>query len=143
VVMSIVTTAVCVGCSTLALTLPSGGVFIGAMLPMGVLVGCALYTIRGYDVTSKHIAIKRLLWSTYLSRHDIGKASVVDIDRRGWRIAGNGGAFAYSGVFSSPQFGRYRAYMTGPKRGVLLEYPNRKVVLTPDDPERFVRKLGQ
>jgi hypothetical protein len=113
------------------------------MLPMGVFVGCVLYTIRGYVVTPKHIAVKRLLWSTYLSRHDIATASVVDIDRRGWRIAGNGGAFAFSGVFTSPEIGRYRAFMTGPKRGVLLEYPNRKVVLTPDDPERFVRTLDQ
>lgn len=139
--LSILTTVVCVGVAVLTLSMDRGGVFFGALVPMGVLAGSILYTIRGYVITTEHIAIERLLWSNYLRRHDLQSARVVDLTGRGWRVAGNGGAFSFSGLFQSSEFGRYRAYMTGPKRAVLLEYPNRKVVLTPDDPERFVAAL--
>ena len=132
---------VLIGIAVKTLSLHKGSSFFGAIVPIGIVVGSALYTIRSYEITPEHIAIKRLLWSNYLTRHDIEKASAIDAPRTGWRLAGNGGLFSFSGLFWNEDLGRYRAYSTGGKRAVLLEYSYRKVVLTPDDPEAFVRAL--
>jgi len=128
--------------ATFTLASGRGGEFFGAVVPIAILVGSGLTMIRGYAITDEHIAIKRLIWSTYIGRHDLEGARVVELDRYGgWRVAGNGGLFSFSGIFQNEQLGRYRAFSTGGTRGVVLDYPSRRIFLTPDDPERFVRAL--
>jgi hypothetical protein len=140
VATSALTTAVVLVASLVALRTT----FMGALIPVGVLVGAALLTVRGYDVTAKHIAIKRLLWSTELPRVAITDVRIIDhVSPWGYRVFGNGGAFAFSGLFWNKELGWFRAFMTRNKGVVLIKYEHRKVAVSPDDPERFVRALDQ
>lgn len=55
---------------------------------------------------------------------------------------GNGGFLGYIGWFRSKRLGSFRAYVTDPPRCVVLEFEQRKVVVSPDDPRRFLEALG-
>jgi hypothetical protein len=55
-----------------------------------------------------------------------------------WRTWGNGGMFAISGHFAGSGLGRYRAFVTDSSRTVVLETSRGIVVVSPDDPGRFV-----
>lgn len=121
-----------------------GGNFLTAMLvlPVIVLIGCALYTVRGYELLGDRLEIRRLLWSTAVPLAGLERAwhdpHVMD---RSLRLFGNGGAFSITGLFSNRTLGRYRAWATDPKRAVVLVLPGRKLVVTPDRPEDFLRQL--
>jgi hypothetical protein len=58
------------------------------------------------------------------------------------RTFGNGGAFSFSGVYYNKRLGSYRAFVTDPRRAVVLRYATRKVVLSPAVPEDFVNDLA-
>jgi hypothetical protein len=61
--------------------------------------------------------------------------------RRSLRICGNGGLFSFSGWYRSKRLGVFRAYVTDLNRTVVLTFPRRKIVLSPDQPEAFVEAL--
>ena len=86
----------------------------------------------------------RLLWSTVLPRIGLESAQVEpDAMRGSLRTFGNGGAFSFTGFYYNKRLGSYRAYVTDPRRAVVLRYANRRVVLSPDAPEDFVRRPGR
>jgi hypothetical protein len=60
---------------------------------------------------------------------------------RSLRLFGNGGLLSYSGYFWNRKTGRYRAFATDPSRAVVLSYRKRKIIITPDDPQRFIVRL--
>ena len=114
-----------------------------AVLPMLVVVVSALFTIRGYVVTADEILVQRLLWPTRFERARLQSASIDPEALRGSiRIFGNGGLFAFAGWFRSPKLGRYRAFVTDPARTVILRFASGTVVLSPSDPDAFVREVG-
>jgi hypothetical protein len=57
------------------------------------------------------------------------------------RICGNGGAFSFTGWFRNKPLGYYRAFVTDLNRTVVLRFEKRTVVVSPAEPEEFVRKL--
>jgi len=57
------------------------------------------------------------------------------------RLFGNGGFFSFTGVFQSRKLGRYRAFVTDPARCVILRFTGRVVVVSPADPEAFIRDV--
>jgi hypothetical protein len=113
-----------------------------AALPLALLVGAALFTIRGYALVPGAILIHRLFWSTRLPVAELESArSEPDAMRGSVRTFGNGGLFSFTGRFHSPGLGSYRAYVTDLQRTVVLRFPGRVVVLSPAAPEDFVREL--
>jgi len=54
------------------------------------------------------------------------------------RLFGNSGFFCIAGLFSNRQLGRYRAFATDPRRALVLQSTERTVVVTPDEPLRFL-----
>lgn len=114
-----------------------------ALLPLLILFGAALCTIRGYSIAADVILVHRLLWSTALPREGIESASAEPEAMR-WSIRtfGNGGAFSFTGLYYNKRLGSYRAFVTDPRRAVVLRYAGRRVVLSPGDPEDFVRELA-
>ncbi len=114
-----------------------------ALLPLIFLFGAALFTIRGYTISSDAILVHRLLWSTRLPRIGLESACVEpDVMRRSLRTLGNGGAFSITGFYHNKRLGSYRAFVTDPRRTVVLRYANRRVVVSPEAPESFVNDLG-
>jgi hypothetical protein len=114
-----------------------------AILPLGILFGCALCTVRGYSISSDSILVHRLLWSTVLPRVGLESAQVEpDAMRGSIRTFGNGGAFSFTGFYYNKRLRSYRAYVTDPRRCVVLRYATRRVVLSPATPEDFVADLA-
>ena len=71
IVMSVLTTVICLGVTVgagLSLTAQHPPGMLGAVvfLPMVLLFGTALFTIRGYSIGSDSILVHRLMWSTAL-----------------------------------------------------------------------------
>ena len=157
IVMSAVVTVVCLG-TTLITVSVSGtapwlwsttnggyGGWLGwlGLLPVLLLGGCALFTIRGYTIMPEAILVRRLLWSTRLPRADLQLAHCdPDAMRGSIRTFGNGGAFSFSGFYYNKLLGSYRALVTDPRRAVVLRYARRIVVVSPETPEAFARELS-
>jgi hypothetical protein len=146
--MSIFATVVCLGVAyaAYAATMRVGGdpsKWWAAVLPAVLVLGAALFTIRGYTVQRDSILVHRLLWATHLPRTGLKSATHdPSLIAGGMRIFGNGGFFSFSGWFRNKQLGTYRAYITDPALAVVLRYGDRVVVVSPADPERFVSTVG-
>jgi hypothetical protein len=112
-------------------------------VPLLVLVGSLLFTVRGYVVTESRIEVRRLGWSTVLPFAGLGGVNGEPQGLRGsLRLFGNGGLFAISGWFWNRRIGRFRAYATDPGRAVVLRYRDgTKVVVTPDDVQHFIVRV--
>jgi uncharacterized protein (DUF58 family) len=54
---------------------------------------------------------------------------------RSVRLPGSGGLFGWWGSFANRGWGRFKAYATDRRRGVLLEWPGFKLFISPEDPE--------
>ncbi len=57
------------------------------------------------------------------------------------KIVGNDGVGAISGRFKSRRLGGFRAYVTDSERAVVLRWPDRCVVISPDQPAWFVETV--
>ena len=114
-----------------------------AWLPLALVFGCALFTIRGYTITPDAILVHRLFWATRLPRAGLQSARV-DPQAIRWsiRACGNGGFFSASGFYWNKSLGFYRMFLTDPRRAVVLKFVRRTIVVSPDPPEEFVRELG-
>jgi hypothetical protein len=109
---------------------------------VGTLGGCAVFTVRGYRLEGRCLYVQRLLWDTRVSLDGLRETAADARAMRGsLRLFGNGGLFAIAGWFRSRRLGSYRAFATDPARAVVLTFPKRKIVVTPGDPEAFIRAL--
>jgi hypothetical protein len=147
--MTAFSTLVCVGVSVAIALNPAEGPGVeritraAAILPMLILVIALFFMVRGYIVTADEIIVQRLLWSTRFERTKLQSATIEpDALRGSIRLFGNGGLFSFTGVFRSPKLGRYRAYVTDPARTVILRFADRIAVVSPADPDAFVRDVS-
>lgn len=116
--------------------------WVGAVM-LAMVFLCALFTVRGYAVLPDAILVQRLFWVTRLPRGGLHSARVEPQAMRGSvRLFGNGGFFAFSGLYRNARLGVYRAFVTDRDRTVVLRYAGRTIVLSPDAPEEFVRDLS-
>jgi hypothetical protein len=136
--LSALQTAVCLYCSWLAWT--RGAWWVSAFL-LALPLGCALFSIRGYTITSDAILVHRLEWVTTLPLAGLKSAAIQPAHiLRGIRI-GNGGFFSFTGWRYSPGRGFHRVFITDHRNGVILNYSKRRVVLSPNAPQEFLHDL--
>ncbi len=139
IVISSIGTLICVGAAISAAR--SGRPWI-APLPLAIVCGGILFTIRGYTVTPDALLVHRLFWTTRLPLSGLHSAQVEpEAMRRSIRTFGNGGLFSFTGWFRNAALGGYRAFVTDPHRTVVLHFPARTVVVSPSAPEDFVQDL--
>jgi len=114
-----------------------------ALLPLAIILICALFTVRGYSITNNTILVKRLFWTTRVPLDSL-KSAVFDHDatRGSIRTFGNGGFFSFTGYFRNKKLGSYRAFMTDRRRAVVLRFLDRTVLVSPDRPEDFVKTIS-
>ncbi|MBI5388409.1 MAG: hypothetical protein HZA90_27405 [Verrucomicrobia bacterium] len=125
---------------------PSPGVPRLALATTGLLgiAVASLFTIRGYEVGDHDLAVLRLGWRSRISLAGLKSVEFLpDATRKSVRLCGNGGMFAFCGWFSNGRLGRYRLFGTDPRRSVVLFFDKRRIVVTPDEPQAFVRKLRE
>jgi hypothetical protein len=139
IIVSSFATLICIG---VAISLVwSGRPWLG-LLPIAILCGALLFTIRGYSVTPDAIMVHRLLWTTRVALAGLDSAQVEpEAMRRSMRAFGNGGLFSFSGSFRNTALGAYRAFVTDPHRTVVLHFPTCTIVVSPSAPEEFVHEV--
>ncbi|MEM9819333.1 MAG: PH domain-containing protein, partial [Cyanobacteria bacterium P01_D01_bin.6] len=111
-------------------------------LPLVILVATAFFCIRGYAIAGHTLTVQRLGWESTVELRNLISAEVVPTAMdESLRLFGNGGLFAFSGKFRNQALGKYTAYATNPRNSVVLKFPQKTVVLTPDDPKGFVEAV--
>ncbi len=112
------------------------------ILPLMLVVP---FAPRGFEISGSTLRIKTLLTSF---RYDLRKvrgatiASPAAVFSGGtWRAFGVGGLFGYYGYFNSPQFGYLLAFVTNTEKLVMLPFPARVLVISPDRPQEFLREV--
>lgn len=112
--------------------------------PILLLVGCAAFTVLGYEIRDGALLIRRPGWSTRVSLRGLRGATIKpNAMRSSIRLFGNGGLFGFTGLFWNRALGRYRAYVTDLKRTVVLTLADRTIVVSPDAPESFVAQINR
>jgi hypothetical protein len=128
------------------LPLPEQPVWLRAavrVLPLVILGGCALFTVRGYEVEDRWLNVRRLLWVTRIPLRTLTDAEW----RHGsfgwaWRTCGNGGLYSFTGWYHQKPLGSFRALATRTTDAVILKFSDRKsIVVTPDDPAGLVEAV--
>ena len=111
-------------------------ILIGELM---LLLGGIAFTTSGYIIDGATLEVRRLFWSTRIDLADLQSAEHDPAAlKRSLRLFGNGGFFGVSGLFRNKTLGRYRAWITDPSRAVVLRFPDRVVVISPEPPGEFV-----
>lgn len=120
--------------------------FAGILLLLtSIYLGAYLFGTRRYELTAQHLIIQRPWKNKIFGKADIMRAEVLEEGalNRSMRLFGSGGLFGYYGKFSNPRFGAMTWYATNRAKPVLLHLKDgKKVVITPEETEAFVRTLS-
>ena len=148
-IMTVIASVILLGVGIIELTLGikrSGPVRTVLMATGSILlfafVGSLWFKIRGYDVTASHVVLRYGFSGQEILLSDI---SSVDVNpnalRKSIRTMANGGMWSFLGYFSSSELGDLCVYVSDPERTVVLTLPERKVVVSPGDPDAFARAV--
>jgi hypothetical protein len=108
-------------------------------LPLAILFISTLFLINGYILTKNTLYIQRPLWDTKIDLSDLITAEFdPTATAKAIRVFGNGGMFCFAGLFHNKRLGTFRAFATDMKKSVIMRFPHRTIVVTPDDPTKFV-----
>lgn len=111
--------------------------------PLGIAAG-ACFVVRGYELADDALWVERLGWRTRISLGGLKSATVDPKAMRGsLRTCGNGGFFSFTGWYWNKALRSYRLFGTDLKKAVVLDLGTRRVVVTPDEPETFARKVRE
>jgi hypothetical protein len=94
-----------------------------------------------YNLTADKLIIHRRFADVKIDRNQIKSVELLDKDKIGWTIRtfGVGGLFGYYGKFANRKLGSMTWYATRKDRTVLVQtVDNKKIILTPNEPDRFV-----
>lgn len=110
----------------------------------GPLVGGILCTaiVRGYRLTEEELQIVRL---GRITRYSLNSLTAVEVDREvmrsAWKTWGNDGLGAVTGRFRSKKLGAFEALLTDTAHTVVLRWPGRTLVISPERETYFVESV--
>ena len=99
-----------------------------------------------YKLTDDKLIIHRPLSDIKINRTEIKNVEQLDKEKLSWavRIFGVGGLFGYWGKFSNIKLGSMTWYATRRNDAILVTtIYNKKIVLTPNEPEKFVTEFNR
>ncbi len=147
-VISLLTCAILIGVSVIVVKVIPFGTRVPFAQAVGTLVAfvppaigflAVLFIVSGYELESGQLRIHRLLWSTHIPLSGLDRIYADPaIMKHSLRIFGNGGLFSFTGIYQGRALGRYRAFVTDPRRSVALFLPTGIIVVSPADTELFV-----
>ncbi len=109
-----------------------------------IVMCCLPFMVRCYKITEDAILIRRLFWTTRLDRAGLKSAAVIPkAMNKSLRTCGNGGGFSFTGWYWNKPLGFYRAFVTDQDRTVVLRFEKKTVVVSPGEPEEFVKELNR
>lgn len=144
--MSILATALCAGVAAVLLYHDPGSPVARtiALAVLAIPLGALPFVVRGYSVQPDAILVQRLWWQTHISLAGLRSAYPGEnVVRGSIRVFGNGGLFSFTGRYWNRRLGSYRALVTDPRKTVVLEFVDRKLVISPEDPAAFLRAIGK
>jgi hypothetical protein len=98
--------------------------------------------IRRYRLAGEELLVERRLRTVRIPLAGLISASIDrDAMRHAWKMYGNDGLGAFSGRFRSRRLGAFRAYLTDAERAVVLRWPDRCVVISPEQPSYFLEAV--
>ncbi|MEM1268587.1 MAG: PH domain-containing protein [Bacteroidota bacterium] len=113
-----------------------------SLIPYGIIVLTAAFAVRGYSVTDGHLLIHRLGWANRVDLAEIEHANhAPGVTVGSVRTFGIGGAFGFIGYFRNAVLGAYQAYVTDTANAVVLQLPEKTIVVTPERPAEFVAAI--
>ena len=112
-----------------------------------LLIYFIAFTFRpiNYHLTADQLIIQRLFTNVKIDRNQIESVELLDKDEIGTMIRtfGVGGLFGYYGKFANTKLGSMTWYATRKDRAVLVRtIDNKKIILTPNDPLKFVKDFN-
>lgn len=124
---------------------PVAYVFLySAVLCLACMLLAPLLRVRGYEVNPGSLHVKLGYGSKEFSLRDTKDVRrCPDAFQGAIRTMGNGGLFSYLGRFRSDKLGPFQAYVTDRNSMVLLEWEDRRVVVSPADADRFLEVLSK
>lgn len=124
----------------------------GRAIPIYTTTACFLiyfiaFVFRpiSYVVTKEEIVVRRALLNVHIKRADIKSAELIERNKitGSIRTFGVGGLFGYYGNFANLSLGRMTWYATRKDKTVLVEtMDNKKIIFTPNEPDKFVNELN-
>jgi len=125
-----------------AMAVIDGSGLLILLLPLSLILALP-FIIRGYAISKNMLVIKRLRWETKFSLEDLQSLEVDPKAMKGSiRLCGNGGLFSFTGLYRNKALGNYRAFINDWKNTVVLRFPKRTIVVSPDDPTGFVKAIN-
>jgi len=115
------------------------------VLFLAIYFGTFLFRPINYSLTDDKLIIHRPLTDVKIDRKEIKSVEQLDKEKLAWtfRTFGVGGLFGYWGRFANRKIGSMTWYATRKNKAVLVTtVRNKKIVLTPDEPEQFVAAFG-
>jgi hypothetical protein len=101
------------------------------------------FSPKNYSITDENLIINRLFSNKEIKLSSIQKVQELNNDELKWslRTFGVGGLFGYFGKFWVGKLGSMIWYATKRNNAVLIESGSKKIIVTPDDQEKFVNEL--
>jgi len=109
------------------------------------LTGSWGYAPKGYTVDGGVITIQRPFGGVTIEKADVKSVRPFEeADGVGMiRTGGNGGMFGFYGNFKSDRLGSHKWYVTDKARMVVIETRDGAVVVSPDNPAKFVEAANR
>lgn len=112
-----------------------------------LLIYFFVYAFRpgNYTLTTDKLIVHRPLTNVNINLTEIKSVEQIDKEKLGQtlRTFGVGGLFGYFGKFANKKFGSMTWYATRRDKAVLITtVDNKRIVLTPDNPEEFVANFN-
>ena len=116
---------------------------LAPVLAAAVMVPIMLYSrVHGYRLTEHELQILR---RNRQNRFPLDGLQGVEVDPKAtaWsiKVFGNDGLGSITGRFSNKRLGSYQAFVTDRERTVVLRWPGRCIVVSPDRPEEFAAEV--
>lgn len=130
----------------LAQYLPSRKFWPVALAPLtGLLVVGPVWIfsrIKGYRLAAGELVVTRV---KRVHRFALAGLESVEQDAQAmkgaWKTIGNDGLGAITGRFRSKRLGKFEGLLTDPARAVVLRWPDRTLVVSPEKPGDFVTEV--
>lgn len=103
------------------------------------IVAYAFHPIN-YQITENELIVQRPFFNARFDRSNIKSAELIMRNEIGGSIRtfGIGGLFGYTGTFANFSIGKMTWYVTRKDKMVLIEmFDNKKIVFSPDEPQKF------
>ena len=107
-------------------------------IPSLVLIVTLFFIVSKYEIQDNKLLIHRFFWKKAIDLHGILSVEYdPDAVKGSIRLFGNGGLFAFSGIYKNKKLGNYRVFATDYKKCVVMKNKEKTFVVTPENPKTF------